>query len=64
MSMDIESQAPIKSKVIRLSVYLGYDSAGRAVKAQIKALAHGSRLSIGKLILEALKAKHGDFSQL
>lgn len=61
---NIDVIVPPKEKVVRLSVYLGYNLAGRTLKAQIKALSHDNRMSIGKLIIDALKAKYGDFSQI
>lgn len=49
-----------KNPVTRLSLYLGYGEAGRALLARIKALAAKNNKKVRHLVLDALKATYGE----
>lgn len=49
-----------KSQVTRLSLYIGYGEAGRALLSRIRALAIRNNKKVRHLVLDALKAKYGE----
>lgn len=63
MSTQIQTAKPKNtSQVTRLSLYIGYGAKGRALLAQIQALAGKNGKRVRHLILDALQAQHGPFT--
>jgi|HubBroStandDraft_5_1064220.scaffolds.fasta_scaffold92432_2 hypothetical protein len=63
--MDIQTEQPTnKSKVTRLSLYIGYGDKGRALLGEIQALAGRNGKRVRHLILDALIAKYGPFNSI